>query len=125
MKTNTKKTIFNILRWLARISTLLIVLLLLVMFIGEAWGNLGPIHFTLEESLEMAATLVMAAGALLAWRMERLGGWLCFGGGFVFVLVESVASGKLDLVWFPMVFLIGGVLYLLSGYISPRGLSAA
>jgi hypothetical protein len=119
--------IVTIARWAARIIGALMVLLFAVMFIGEAVMVSEPFPgLTLVESLEMAAVVVMLAGALMAWRWEILGGALCLAGGIFFVIVESVQENRLRLVWFPVVFAAIGVTFILCRLASrPRSQASA
>jgi hypothetical protein len=106
-------------RWLARIAGALMVVLFLVFLVGESLGGDGPFPLgllTLEEQIEMAALLAMAAGALLAWRWEAVGGALSLGGGLAFNVVESLGGGRVELVWFALVFVVIGGLFLVCGY---------
>ena len=108
-------SLIQVLRWGARLTGMGMVILFLVFFIGESWDHPAPLPFVslgIEESLEMVATLVMAVGALVGWRRERLGGWLSLLGGLGFVVIESLGSGHLDLVWFPLVFAAVGAAFL-------------
>jgi hypothetical protein len=110
-----------IIRWLARIGGALMVVLIAVFFVGESLGGDGPLpvgSLAVGECLEMAALLIMAAGALLAWRWEAVGGALSLGGGLAFNAVESLGGGRVELVWFALVFVVIGGLFLLCSYLS-------
>jgi hypothetical protein len=114
-------TAVAVIRWLARISGALMAVLFVVFFVGESLGGDGPFPpgpLTVGEWLEMAALLVMSAGALLAWRWEAVGGALSLGGGLAFNAVESLSGGRIELVWFAMVFVVVGGLFLLCSYLS-------
>lgn len=123
MERTRPSLIITIALWAARIIGALTVLLFAVVFIGEVVMASEPFPgLTLVESLEMAAVVVMLAGALLAWRWEILGGALCLAGGIFFNIVESVQENRLLLVWFPVVFAAIGVTFILCRLASrPRG----
>jgi uncharacterized membrane protein YhdT len=110
----------TLMRWLARLVGALMVVLFVVFFVGESLGGDAPGHLTLGEWLEMAALLIMLAGALLAWRWEAVGGALSLGGGLAFNVVESLGGGRVELVWFAVAFMVVGALFLLCGYHSAR-----
>jgi hypothetical protein len=104
----------KVLRWGARVVGTLMVALLLFFFIGDTLSGEGPFPIRglpISERLELFATAVMALGAVLAWRWEFLGGSLCVIGGLGFNLVESLSEGRLRLVWFPVVFIVVGVIF--------------
>jgi hypothetical protein len=110
-----------VIRWLARLGGALMVILFVVFFVGESLGGDGPFlpgPLTVGEWLEMATLLIMAAGALLAWRWEAVGGALSLGGGLAFNVVESLSGGRVALVWFALVFVVIGGLFLVCGYLS-------
>ena len=114
-------TAIAVMRWLPRLAGALLVVLFVVFFIGESLGGEGlipPVRLTLTEWLEIVALLVMSAGALLAWRWEALGGALSLGGGLAFNLVESLGGGRVELVWFAVVFMVVGGLFLVCSYLS-------
>jgi hypothetical protein len=109
-----------VMRWLARLVGALMVVLFVVFFIGESFSGEGlfpPARLTLTEWLEIAALLVMSAGALLAWRWEAAGGALSLGGGLAFNVVESLGGGRVELVWFAIIFVVIGGLFLLCNYL--------
>lgn len=114
MESAKPSLVITITRWAARIIGALMVALFLFFFVAEGLmpNEPGP-GLTLGESLEMIATFVMVVGAIAAWRWEALGGWLCLGGGIFFNVVESIGRGRFPLVWFPMVFVLIGLAFLL------------
>ena len=116
MQSTPSKTIGIIIRWTARVVGTLMVALFVIFFVGESLiaGEPFPIfQLTTEETLESLAVVVMSIGALIAWRWELLGGWLCIGGGLLFNGVESIGDRAVSILWFPTVFVIVGVLFVL------------
>lgn len=115
-------------RWAARIIGTLLVVLFVVIFVGEVLsaGELSALlSLSATEALEFAAVVVMLAGAVLAWWRELAGGLLCIAGGGLFLAVESLSAGHLDLVWFPVAFALIGATFAAIGRQSrhQRGLS--
>jgi hypothetical protein len=115
------QTTIVVMRWIARIVGALMAVLFVVFFVGESLGGDGWFssgQLTLVEWLEVAALLVMSAGVLLAWRWEVVGGALSLGGGLAFNVVESLGGGQVEPVWFAVVFVVVGVLFLVCSYSS-------
>jgi hypothetical protein len=115
------QTTIVVVRWFARIVGALMVALFVVFFVGESLGGAGSSsigRLTPIEWLEVAALLVMSAGVLLAWRWEVAGGALSLGGGLAFNVVESLGGGQVEPVWFAVVFVVVGVMFLVCGYSS-------
>jgi hypothetical protein len=119
------QTTIVVIRWIARIVGALMVVLFVVFFVGESlsgegWFSSGPL--TPVEWFEVAALLVMSAGVLLAWRWEAAGGTLSLGGGLAFNVVESLGGGRVEPVWFAVVFVVVGVMFLVCSYSSAASL---
>ena len=112
------QNIIQIIRWIARILAALMVALIAFMFVGNAAADgIGPlINLTFRESLMMAAFVVVFVGLILAWKKEKLGGWLVVAGMVLFYLFDFVYSGNFPRgPFFPMIAL-PGILFLLVGY---------
>lgn len=77
-------------RWAACIAGTLMVLLFLTIAAGE--GLPAPSGLTLEETLQFVGLFGLAAGLLMAWRWEGLGGLI---GVAAFVLLAAIGSGHL------------------------------
>ena len=84
------QNIIQIVRWIARILAALMAALIAFMFVGNAAADgIGPlINLTFRESLMMAAFVVVFVGLILAWKKEKLGGWLVVGGMVLFYLFD-------------------------------------
>ncbi|MGO8748662.1 MAG: hypothetical protein ACLQNE_22050 [Thermoguttaceae bacterium] len=105
-----KLPILSVVRWLARIIGTLILLLIAAFAIGEGLPN--PFAQPLNVNLLFAALLTMVMGLVLAWKWERLGGFLILGGFAFFAIVNH--GIKLNLALGPMLAL--GLLYLGCGW---------
>ena len=120
-----KQKVCRIVRWTARIiGTLLLVLFLVgfvASFVAEGATPLGQL--TTAEILMFGATFMMLVGVALAWRWEFVGGALAIAGGIGFTVVDSVRSG-FRIVWFPAVFVVVGVLYVLHAWRCPQAVPA-
>lgn len=109
--------------WTARILAALMAILILVIFIGEAFGEgLGPLtDLTLREQLMMAAFFTAFLGLILGWIREALGGWLVVGGMTAFYLLDLLFSGSFPQGGTFLLIVLPGLLYLVTGYnIFPR-----
>ena len=102
-------------RWVARISGLLLVLLVFVFLVGEGVPNVFAAPF--EVQLEFLAMAAMLAGFLVGLRWEAVGGGLAIAGFTLFCGVEQVVTGKLPGGAIPL-FAIPGVLLILSYFCS-------
>ena len=94
--------IINIIRWIARITGALLLILIAVFAIGEGFPN--PMTLSREELLLFIAVSTMEIGLLLAFKWELPGSLLIIGGYIFFVIVErNILPGPI----FPIFFLVG------------------
>jgi len=108
----------KIIRSIARIWSGLMVAFMLFMFIAHIIEDgIGPvIDFSVRDALMMISMICSVIGLGLAWKWERLGGWMTVGGMLAFYLFDYIFSGD-----FPRgpVFLIiafPGILFLILTY---------
>ena len=108
----------KIIRWIARIWAALMVAFMLFMFITHIVDDgIGPLFdLSFRDTLMMVAMIGSVIGLGLAWKWERLGGWMTVGGMLAFYLFDYFFSGD-----FPRgpVFLIiafPGILFLILAY---------
>ncbi len=113
---NTKMR--KILRWIARIWASLMAAMILFIFIGDAAADgIGPIfHLTFREILMMAAFLIVFVGLVLAWKWERLGGWMIVGGMLAFYSLDFAFSGAFPRGATFLIIAMPGILFLISFY---------
>ena len=111
-QTRSKYSVWIILRWATRVFATLLAALFVFIFVAESISDGLPPFASLSaiELVEFAMLALMVVGALLSWRWERVAGTLCIIAGLGFTLAESIQAGRLDLVWFPVDFLLIGVL---------------
>ena len=79
------------LRWLARITGLLILAIFVSFLIGE---GLDPSKLTPTESLLMIALFASIAGLAIGWHNEAAGGALNVGGILAFYAMHFAATGR-------------------------------
>ena len=108
----------KIIRWIARIWTALMVAFMLFMFIAHIVDDgIGPLFdLSFRDALMMVSMIGSVIGLGLAWKWERLGGWMTVSGMLAFYLFDYIFSGD-----FPRgpVFLIiafPGILFLILAY---------
>jgi len=101
------------LKWIARLTALLLALIILVIFIGELASEKFQ-GFSLRESLMMLAFFTVWLGYLIGWKMEITGGVMTLAGIAAFYLLDYGFSGSFP--GGPVFPLMGipGVLYILS-----------
>ncbi|HOP25930.1 MAG TPA: hypothetical protein PLM22_02345 [Candidatus Sabulitectum sp.] len=107
------------LKWSARITSLLLAVLILVIFTGEAASSdFGG--FTLRESVMMLAVFVVWTGYLIGWKIQRAGGLMVLGGIAVFYGLNMAFSGRFPGGWIFPIMGIPGALYVLSSLKKPQ-----
>jgi len=108
----------KIIRWIARVWAALMAAFILFMTIGEAaLEGFGPIfHLAFWESLMVGAFSIVFTGLILAWKWERLGGWLIIGGMAAFYLLNLIFSGDFPRGPFFVIIALPGILFLISYY---------
>ncbi len=96
----------SIVRWFARITGALLLILIAIFIIGEGFPN--PMTLSQDELLLFIAVSTMEIGVILAFKWELPGCLLIIGGYVFFVIVErNILPGPV----FPIFFLVG-ILYL-------------
>ena len=101
------------LKWIARLTALLLALIILVIFIGELASEEFQ-GFSLRESLMMLAFFTVWLGYLIGWKLERPGGVMILAGIAAFYLLDYLFSGSFPSgPVFPLMG-IPGILYILS-----------
>lgn len=109
----------SILRWLARIGSILCVGMLLLFFVGE------PMDFAAITATEWLMLLCfpvgVALGMVVGWWKEMIGGGITAVSLILFYLIDTIASGTppRDL-WF-LIFALPGLLFLLCGWLDKKG----
>ena len=104
---------YPLLYWSPRILGLIFVLFTAVFALDVFGEGLGFWDTLLALLRHLVPTIAMAVILVIAWRWELLGGWLCIGGGLLFNGVESIGDRAVSILWFPTVFVIVGVLFVL------------
>ncbi|MDJ0841209.1 MAG: hypothetical protein QNK37_32150 [Acidobacteriota bacterium] len=106
-----------VLRYLARIPSAILALLLLALAVGQ---GVDVAALTPTESLMMFFMFVLWSGLIVGWLRERLGGILILAGFAGFHLTEWVTSGTVPSAWAFTLFPVCGLLYLLSWWLHHR-----
>lgn len=113
---NTKTT--RVIRWIARIWAALMVAFMLFMFIAHiVEDGIGPLTgLTMRDALMIPSMFITIIGLALAWKWERLGGWMTVGGIVAFYLFDYIFTGDFPRgTVFPIVA-FPGILFLICSY---------
>jgi hypothetical protein len=103
-----------VLRWSARITGSLLVLLFALFSLGE--GLPDPALLSASQLLMFASMTVALLGMVAGWHSDEIGGILIVSGKLVFDLVNVVTTGHVaggpifPIVWVP------GILFLLAAW---------
>jgi hypothetical protein len=111
----TKKWV-PVVRWVARIWSLGPVIMALVVIVFSRSEEGVVVLWTEWAALSLVAVSVI--GLALAWRWQRLGGWISLGALVVFLIVFLITVERSFPTW--LIFLVGigvpAVLFLISAY---------
>ena len=110
----------KIIRWIARIWAALMVAFMLFMFIAHiVEDGIGPIvGFTTRDAFMMVSMFGSIIGLGLAWKWERLGGWMTVGGMLAFYLFDYIFSGDFPQGPTFLIIAFPGILFLILAYAS-------
>jgi hypothetical protein len=107
------------LRWLARTSAEILVVLWAGFFAAELIRPITP-HWPTSTLMQGALLGVIFAGYLIGWRREQLGGWMAIAGtatlATLLALTQAWTSETIRLAWFAL----PGVLYLMARHYDRR-----
>lgn len=110
-----EQTQLTTIKWFARISSLLILLIGLPFYFG--YSNPLPFinpDYTLAENIGLTAVPIILLGLALGWKYEKIGGYMV-----IFPLVLDFIACLIVKFAFPinmLIALIPGILYLIVGY---------
>jgi hypothetical protein len=115
--TMNPKTI-NIIRWIARMWASLMAAIILFVFVGDAVGDgNGPaVALTIRDYLMIPSFLIVFLGLILAWKREKLGGWMIIAGMAAFYLFAFAYSGDFPQGPFFLIIATPGILFLICAY---------
>ena len=113
---NAKAT--GIIRWIARIWAALMVALMIFMLLAHIIGDEpGQVTgLTIRDGFMIPAMIISVLGLALAWKWERLGGWLTVGGMAAFYLADYIFSGDFPQGVTFLIIAFPGLLFLLISY---------
>lgn len=108
----------KIIRSIARIWAALMVAFMLFMFIAHIIEDgIGPvIDFSVRDALMMISMICSIIGLALAWKWERLGGWMTVGGMLAFYLFDYIFSGDFPRGPTFLIIAFPGILFLILTY---------
>jgi hypothetical protein len=105
------------LRWIARVLSVLLIGLILVIFVGEGFN---PFNLKGIEPLQMVLFFTTCIGMVVAWRWELIGGSLSVAAMALFLAVEFGVTSRLPNGLTFYLMLVPGVLFLLSAFLRRR-----
>jgi hypothetical protein len=109
--TQTRTRQARVIRWIARIWSLLTIIVLLLFFFGEADFS-GPIRITPQEWLGILFFPVgIVLGMVLAWWKEGVGAAVTVGSLVAFYLWDLLGSGTFPSGPFFILFALPGFLF--------------
>jgi hypothetical protein len=112
------RKVLLVVRWSARITSLMLVALVLVFMVGE--GPPNPFKQPSSVQVEFLGMALMLAGFLLGWRWEAMGGIMAVVGFAAFFATELVVNGRPPGGAIPL-FVVPGVLFLVSYGLAAMG----
>jgi hypothetical protein len=107
----------DVFRWLARLSSVVALLFVLVFAAGEGLPLYG---LNASEGVYLTLFLVVLLANLASWRWERAGASVALLGLFGLILVEAAAGGRLPGAWFFALVGIPAVCFLLASTLGHR-----
>ncbi len=115
VKSESKTT--RVVRWVARVSSVLMAALILFFFVGSGLAEgIDPLlHLSTREAAMMVAFAAAWLGLLLGWKWELYGGLLTVGGMAAFYLVDYLFSGTFPRGPFFLIFTSPSLLFLYCG----------
>lgn len=108
-------------RWMARVTGLLLIGMVMLFAIGEGIPSLTGHPPAVQ--VELIAMGLMLVGFALGWHWEAAGGGLALGGFLTFCGAELVTNGKLPGGAIPLL-VIPGVLFLISYWLKSQAKDA-
>lgn len=102
-----------LLRWLARLLSVLLVSFIMVFVIGEAHLRVMPV-IRGTHGMCLVFPFGLCLGVLLAWRWELAGSLLALVSTAIFSVSEAVQTGKRRHAMSPLLFALPAVLFLVS-----------
>ena len=106
----------NIIRWIARILSIVSMGILLLFFIGEGFN---PVQLSARDwILFIFFPLGITIGIILAWRWEMLGGIIAFVSLLSFYASHFIMSNKFPAGPYFLIFALPGISFMLCGILS-------
>ena len=108
--------ISNIIRWIARVLSIVSIGILLMFFIGEKF-NLVQLNVQ-DRILFLFFPFGITIGMILAWRWEMLGGTITFASLLSFYTVHFIVSNKFPGGPYFLIFALPGIIFMLCGILA-------
>ena len=95
----------KVLRWTARTLTIFVIAFHLLSFLGDRYSS----SLTTLDIVKLVLWGIILAGMIVAWKWERIGGFMIIGG----TVVQTVINPQILLMWAMWIAPIIGVLFLI------------
>ena len=111
----------TIIRWIARIWSILSLAFLLLFFGASIFSSIGTATFVFKDVLQFVFFPIgLAIGLILAWKWEGLGGIIAIASIIAFHLQMLVVHGKPDFGLFFELLTAPGILFILYWILSRK-----
>ncbi|MBC8416020.1 MAG: hypothetical protein ISS80_02610 [Candidatus Cloacimonetes bacterium] len=111
----------TIIRWIARIWSILSLAFLLLFFGASIISSIGTATFAFKDVLQFVFFPIgLTIGLILAWKWEGLGGIIAIGSIIGFHLQMLIKHGKPDFVLFIELLTAPGILFVLYWILSQK-----
>ena len=121
--TNLKNKIefVTIIRWIARIWSILSLAFLLLFFGASIFSSSGTDTFTFKDVFQFVFFPIgLTIGLIIAWKWEGLGGIIAIGSIIAFHLQMLITHGKPDFVLLIELLVAPGILFILYWILSRK-----
>ena len=113
--------VVTIIRWVARIWSILSLAFLLLFFGASIFSSIGAATFVFKDVLRFVFFPIgLTMGLIIAWKWEGLGGIIAIGSIIGFHLQMLVIHGKPDFVLFIELLAAPGILFILYWILSRK-----
>ncbi|NIM98662.1 MAG: hypothetical protein GTO24_11465 [candidate division Zixibacteria bacterium] len=110
--TNKNRTV-TIIRWIARILSIISVAFLLIMVVPQLFSPQQSKPLAFGETVGLFFfPLGVCIGLIIAWKWEGLGGMIAVGGAICFHVTMLITGGSLDINPFIEALAVPGLLFL-------------
>ncbi len=111
-----KRLIVNLIKWILRVLAAIMFIFMCLFFVGAFEVEGWPVGLTVSEIVMFVGMGMMIMGLVVFWFHELLAGIVVLSGYLIFVITNMISSGKFFSGWIITIFLILGVLFLITWF---------